>query len=54
MASFKLPRRVLFFTDEDYALTGNEKIKTGDLRAIAVKRLEAKSVLEPLPPGRVK
>ena len=40
VASFKVPRRVLFFTDSDYALTGNEKIKTSDLRKIAVKRLE--------------
>ena len=41
VASFKVPRRVLFFTDADYALTGNEKIKTSDLRALAVRRLEA-------------
>jgi fatty-acyl-CoA synthase len=40
VASFKVPRRVLFFTDADYALTGNEKIKTADLREMAVKRLE--------------
>jgi fatty-acyl-CoA synthase len=40
VASFKVPRRVLFFTDEDYALTGNEKIKTGDLRALAAARLQ--------------
>ena len=39
VASFKVPRRVLFFADEDYALTGNEKIKTSDLRALAVARL---------------
>jgi fatty-acyl-CoA synthase len=39
VASYKVPRRVLFFTDEDYALTGNEKIKTSDLRAMAVARL---------------
>jgi acyl-CoA synthetase (AMP-forming)/AMP-acid ligase II len=39
VASFKVPRRVLFFTDDDYALTGNEKIKTSDLRALAVARL---------------
>ena len=41
VASFKVPRRVLFFTDEDFALTGNEKIKTSDLRALAVGRLGA-------------
>src|SRR5690606_36498536 len=27
IASFKVPRKVLFFTDADYALTGNEKVK---------------------------
>ena len=43
LASFKVPRRVLFFTDEDYALTGNEKIKTSVLRDLAVKRLEAEA-----------
>ena len=41
LASFKVPKRVLFFTDEDYALTGNEKIKTGTLRDMAIKRIEA-------------
>jgi len=41
LASFKLPRRVLFFTDADYALTGNEKIQTGKLRELAVARLES-------------
>lgn len=41
IASFKAPRRVLFFTDEDYALTGNEKIKAADLRVLAQKSLEA-------------
>jgi fatty-acyl-CoA synthase len=39
VASFKVPRRVLFFSDADYALTGNEKIKTSDLRALAAARL---------------
>jgi len=34
VASFKVPRRVLFFTDAEYALTGNEKIKTADLRKL--------------------
>jgi fatty-acyl-CoA synthase len=41
LASFKLPKRILFFTDADYALTGNEKIQTGKLRELAVARLEA-------------
>jgi acyl-CoA synthetase (AMP-forming)/AMP-acid ligase II len=43
LASFKIPRRILFFTDADYALTGNEKIQTGKLREIAVARLAEKA-----------
>ncbi len=41
VASFKVPRKVLFFSDADYALTGNEKIKTADLRKLAIARLES-------------
>jgi fatty-acyl-CoA synthase len=41
LASFKLPKRILFFTDADYALTGNEKIQTRKLREIATARLKA-------------
>ncbi len=40
LASFKVPRRVLFFTDEEVELTGTAKIKTADLRVLAAKRLE--------------
>lgn len=39
LASYKLPRRVLFFAESDFALTGNEKVKAGDLRVLAGKRL---------------
>jgi acyl-CoA synthetase (AMP-forming)/AMP-acid ligase II len=39
IASFKVPRRVLFFTDEDYALTGNEKVKASVVRDLAARRL---------------
>ena len=41
IASFKVPRRVLFFTDEDYALTGNEKVKASTVRDLATARLGA-------------
>lgn len=41
LASFKIPRKVLFFKEEDFALTGNEKVKTGELRQLAGKRLAA-------------
>lgn len=39
IASFKVPRRVLFFTDEDYAVTGNEKVKSSVVRELAAKAL---------------
>ncbi len=39
LASYKVPRRVLFFAEEDLAQTGSAKIKTADLRAMAVERL---------------
>ena len=39
LASYKVPRKVLFFTEAEYPLTGNEKVKAGDLRALACKRL---------------
>jgi acyl-CoA synthetase (AMP-forming)/AMP-acid ligase II len=41
LASFKVPRRVLFFTEADLSTTGTDKIKTADLRPLAMKRLEA-------------
>jgi fatty-acyl-CoA synthase len=41
LASFKVPRAVLFFAEEDLATTGTNKIKTADLRKLAAERLEA-------------
>ncbi len=41
LASFKVPRRVLFFNDDEIELTGTAKIKTADLRVLAAKRLES-------------
>lgn len=43
IASFKVPRRVLFFRDEDYAITGSEKVKSSVVRDLAAKRIEAES-----------
>jgi fatty-acyl-CoA synthase len=43
LASFKVPRRVLFFRDDEIELTGTSKIKTSDLRALATKRLEGEA-----------
>ena len=41
LASFKVPRRVLFFDQNELSLTGTAKIKTADLKTLVVKRLEA-------------
>ncbi len=43
IASYKVPRRVLFFDETEIELTGSAKIKTADLRALAAKRLEGQS-----------
>lgn len=39
LASFKVPRKLLIFAEADYPLTGNEKVKAGDLRKLACQRL---------------
>ncbi|MFE5476186.1 class I adenylate-forming enzyme family protein [Nocardia sp. NPDC056541] len=39
LASYKVPRHVLFFDDADIALTGSAKIKSSDLRELAEARL---------------
>lgn len=41
LASYKVPRRVLFFSEDELALTGTAKIKKSDLKAMAIERLEA-------------
>ena len=40
LASYKVPRRILFFAEDEIELTGSAKIKSADLRALALKRLE--------------
>jgi fatty-acyl-CoA synthase len=40
LASYKVPRRVLFFREEELATTGSNKIKSADLRKLAAARLE--------------
>ncbi len=40
LASFKVPREVLFFAEDELATTGTAKIKTADLRKLAAERLE--------------
>jgi fatty-acyl-CoA synthase len=39
LASYKVPRRVLFFDDADITLTGSDKIKASNLRDLAMLRL---------------
>jgi len=41
LASYKVPRRVLFFTEDELEITGSAKIKTADLRDLVSKRLNA-------------
>jgi fatty-acyl-CoA synthase len=41
LASYKVPRRVLFFKDEELSLTGSAKIKSSSLRQLASERLKA-------------
>ncbi|MDG2002002.1 MAG: AMP-binding protein [Novosphingobium sp.] len=43
LASYKLPRRVLFVEEDDLKTTGTAKIKTADLRKLATDRLEAEA-----------
>ena len=39
LASYKVPRRVLLFSEDDLSLTGSAKIKTADLKALVIKQL---------------
>ena len=41
LASYKVPRRVLFVEESDLKTTGSSKIKTADLRSLAAERLKA-------------
>ncbi|MFC1437688.1 AMP-binding protein [Streptacidiphilus sp. N1-10] len=40
LASYKVPRHVLFFREDEIALTGNAKIKSSELRQLAAERLK--------------
>lgn len=39
LASYKVPRRVLFVREDEIAMTGSDKVKAGALRDLAVTRL---------------
>ncbi len=44
LASYKVPRRVLFFAEDDLELTGSAKIKAADVKKLAIERLEMESI----------
>jgi fatty-acyl-CoA synthase len=41
LASYKVPRRVLYFGEDELSLTGSAKIKANNLRELASERLKA-------------
>jgi fatty-acyl-CoA synthase len=41
LASYKIPRRVLFFREDEMPMAGSAKIKSGAVRELAAKRLDA-------------
>jgi fatty-acyl-CoA synthase len=45
LASFKAPRAVLFFREDEFAVTGSEKVKTGALRDLATERLSGRKIV---------
>lgn len=44
LASYKVPRRVLFFNEDELETTGTNKIKSSELKALAGERLQAEAV----------
>ena len=41
LASYKVPRKVLFFTEAELDMTGTAKVKTSALRELAAQRIAA-------------
>ena len=39
LASYKVPRRVLFFSEEELPMTGSNKIRRPELKKLAVERM---------------
>jgi fatty-acyl-CoA synthase len=46
LASYKVPRRLLFFVEQDIAMTGSDKVKADALVRIAAGRLAASASIE--------
>ncbi|MDB6105964.1 MAG: fadD3 1 [Gammaproteobacteria bacterium] len=43
LASYKVPRRVLFFREDELSMTGSAKVKSGSLRELAAKHLKVET-----------
>jgi len=43
LASYKVPRRIVFLREDELSMTGSAKIKSGNLRELISKRLKAES-----------
>jgi fatty-acyl-CoA synthase len=41
LASYKIPRRILFFREDEMPMAGSAKVKAGALRELALKRLQS-------------
>ena len=41
LASYKVPRHVLFFREDELEMTGSDKVKAGALRRLSTERLGA-------------
>ena len=44
IASYKVPRRVLFFAEKQFSTTGSAKVKTAQMRKLAAERLKGSSL----------
>ena len=43
LASYKVPRRVLFFSEDELETTGTNKIKSSELKVLASEKLQAEA-----------
>ncbi|OBB69136.1 class I adenylate-forming enzyme family protein [Mycobacterium sp. 852014-50255_SCH5639931] len=48
LASYKVPRHVLFFHDDDISLTGSDKVRVGKLRELAAAKLQSQQRSAPV------
>jgi acyl-CoA synthetase (AMP-forming)/AMP-acid ligase II len=43
LASYKVPRRILFLKENELSMTGSAKVKAGDLRQLVSRKLAAET-----------